>query len=136
MLSYANSSDSPTWWETRLRCRIINSIRVFYAYRFICIHIPKTTGHSLRPAFVAKGIELQSWGRAFWALATEQRTPDLVRLIRGVYCNEALASSPLQHLPAKMLREIAPHDVWYQYFKFSFVRNPWERLVSLYHHME
>lgn len=37
---------------------------------------------------------------------------------------------PHQHRFASELRTIYGPDVWQRYFKFGFVRNPWDRLVS------
>lgn len=39
----------------------------------------------------------------------------------------------LQHLPYKKLQKIIPEDIFSTYFKFTIVRNPWDRLVSDYH---
>ena len=38
-----------------------------------------------------------------------------------------------RHLHAREIRDVVPPDVWDGYFKFAFVRNPWDRLVSWYH---
>lgn len=38
------------------------------------------------------------------------------------------------HLKASKLREFLSSNVWNAYFKFSIVRNPWDRAVSLYHY--
>ena len=37
-----------------------------------------------------------------------------------------------KHSYAIKVRNIAGNDVWKEYFTFSFVRNPWDRMVSLY----
>ncbi len=37
------------------------------------------------------------------------------------------------HMPASEARSLLSDDVWRNYFKFSFDRNPWDRQVSFYH---
>jgi chondroitin 4-sulfotransferase 11 len=38
-----------------------------------------------------------------------------------------------RHLSALEMEAIIAPDIWNSYFKFAFVRNPWDRLVSWYH---
>jgi hypothetical protein len=40
------------------------------------------------------------------------------------------------HLPAQTIRDQLGHDVWDRYFKFTTIRNPFDRLVSRFFHRE
>lgn len=37
------------------------------------------------------------------------------------------------HMPAKKVRRLLGEEVWSDYFKFCFVRNPWDRVISWYY---
>ncbi len=78
-------------------------------YRFIFIHIPKTGGTSLaEPSYQGgKGVLSGLLGENDYAQAGH---------IRAVGLKQRMG------------------EQWDNYFKFAFVRNPWDRMVSLYHY--
>jgi hypothetical protein len=83
---------------------------------FIFIHIPKCAGTSIGDALTNAGCNLEFSGPAPLPLRFD------------------LDSLWLHHAPAKKLRKVISDSVWRSYFKFGFVRNPWDRLVSMFHY--
>lgn len=88
---------------------------IFDQYKIIFIHIPKTGGTSIEEAF---GIR---------KLVTGYK-PNF----RIIYGNTDKLE--LDHLLAKDIREL-DKGRWSKYKKIAFVRNPYSRLVSEYHHI-
>jgi len=78
-------------------------------YRFVFIHIPKTGGTSLaEPAY-----------------------RDSSGALTGILGESDYSQAG--HILARGLKE-RMGERWDDYFKFAFVRNPWDRMVSLYHY--
>jgi hypothetical protein len=87
---------------------------ISHKYNAIFVHIPKTGGTTIEHY-----LEIPKVPSTLW------RDRDDIRVIynRTKYC--------LQHLPAKFIKDMYPY-IFDRYYKFSFVRNPYERVISEY----
>jgi|SRR5687767_929551 len=91
---------------------------ISHKYKCIFIHIPKCGGTS---------IENLIW--------PEPRSEgDLWMGFKDKYHN-AYQTGGLQHLFARHVREIFGKEIFDDYFKFTIVRNPWEKAISQYFYM-
>ncbi len=80
--------------------------------RFIFIHIPRTAGFSVHQA-------LQPW--------VDHQNLDF---------SKARWEKDYPHYTAREIREIAGKETLQEYFKFAFVRNPWDRMLSRYSYLK
>jgi hypothetical protein len=92
------------------------------SHRFIFVHIFKTAGTSIRSVLdpYVRSPALQLWDRFRARLGSpvSEPYPQL---------------SP--HARALEIRDAVPPDVFASFFKFAFVRNPWDWQVSWYHYI-
>lgn len=97
---------------------------ISHSKKFIFIHIYKVAGTSIR-----KVLQPHSDN-------PRDNMPLLLKLkfeLGGRF--NFLSKWSMDHLKATEIKKLLPEDQWNNYFKFSFVRNPWDWQVSLYHFM-
>lgn len=90
---------------------------ISHKHRCIFIHIPKTAGSSIN-SFFHPNVKFHF------------KNADYDRLFG--WCEKRKLH--MQHATAKQLleTELISEDVWNSYYKFTFVRNPWDRAYSDY----
>lgn len=91
---------------------------ISHAHKFIFFAVPKTGTQSVRQALdphLAEG----DWQQHALFGQARLPIPELAARVHG-------------HLSVCDLAPLLPAEVWNSYFKFAFVRNPFERFVSAY----
>lgn len=94
------------------------------SHNFVFIHIPKTAGTSIERCFIENN--LINTGKKCL-----QGRIDSNELKTSKYSNAFW-----HHLNCSEVKKIIGQNNWSNYFKFTIVRNPWDRAVSFYSYMK
>lgn len=97
-------------------------MQLSHSHHFIFIHIFKTAGTSMRAVFdpFTRSAILRLWHR-FRSRLGSPPPPQFPQLS--------------DHARAAEIRDVLPGELYDRYFKFAFVRNPWDWQVSWYHYV-
>jgi hypothetical protein len=93
---------------------------ISHKHKFIFIHIQKCAGTSITYALVP---HLGEEDVVLGCTPEGEKLSEIWGKTKGLY----------KHVTAREAKEILGDEIWDNYFKFSFIRNPWDLTVSTYH---
>lgn len=113
---------------------------ISFRHEFIFIHNYKVAGTSVKAALSKYGLINPLLNNTIWNRTIDQSQLRVLytnkyfrRLIRGITPDSS--RNFRSHLHASEIEQYLPTQVFDKFYKFGFVRNPWDWQVSLYHYM-
>lgn len=96
---------------------------ISYTHKFIFFHVTKAAGSSIKDALKEYATELERFKIA--------RPPKIL----GGKSNPMYEvwQSAVLHAKARDVKKELPEEIYNNFYKFAFVRNPWDWQVSYYH---
>jgi hypothetical protein len=94
-------------------------------HRFIYVHTPKSGGSSIEEVLLKNEIEIDdvNFQKKFWADNLS------IKLKKKFFIGKTDQKFAPHHYTTEMLKTEYPNK-FKNYFKFTFVRNPWDKVVS------
>lgn len=89
---------------------------IFHPHKAVFFHIPKTAGYAMEQYFAPGDLDYKVYD------------PGCIFGMKGCLMT--------QHFPYSEMINLVPLDLLREYFKFAFVRNPWDRLLSAYAYLK
>lgn len=93
-------------------------------YNFLFVHIAKTGGTSVRSA-----LDPLRWRDPYYL-------PMFICSKLSKLTGHRIGAKFPRHAKVIAAKEMLPHELFDQLFKFAFVRNPWDLQVSSFHHLK
>lgn len=99
--------------------------------RFIYTKTVKTAGTSVEVYF-------EPWclPEGTWSFSHARAEADTAAGVVGYRGPDASGSAWWNHMPAAVIRARVAPEVWAEYFKFCVIRDPFDKAVSAFHHVE
>ena len=94
---------------------------ISYELKCIFIHIPKCGGSSIERTLWPRPEDLNE-ANLYWGFISKYRNK--------------YQTGGLQHLLASQVREEVGMKIFETFYKFAFIRNPWDRVVSQFAYMQ